>query len=230
MPGNGGRWVPVIRSKLRDKSGVSILMGLIFLLICVMVGTVVLAASTAAAGKLAQQRQSEQDYLNVSSAARLIKDRVCKLTYARIKVDGYLSSETLQVSDGGKMILGSDLKALCGSLGTDGAPWVNAEKKFEISASGGAAPAAWETVYGRLRMEEDGRILVALWLGTEDQDDAENHNHVKIEFCPDGPVSQTEVETEEEDDGSITRTTTVTTTCSWPESGCTITKGTYSDG
>jgi len=214
----------VIRNKLRDKSGVSILMGLIFLLICLMVGTVVLAASTAAAGKLARQRQSEQDYLNVSSAARLLKDRLSKLTYTRIEVDGSLVSEKLETFDRSRMLLQRDLEALCRTVGTDGA----AEKRFEISASD-AAPEAWETVYGRLRMEGDGRLLVALWLGSEDPADVENRSQMKIEFSPDGPARQTEVETEEEDDGSIQKTTTVTTTCSWPESGCTITKGTFGD-
>ncbi len=205
----------MIRNKLREKSGVSIFMGLLFLLVCLFVGTVALTASTAAAGRLAKQREREQDYLNVASAARLVKERICKLTYTY--TDGESDSGELVASDastGGKVILKNELKGLCGSLaensGADpsGSP---EEKSFRIDlSSGSGSPAVeWETVYGSLSVEADGKIIVGLWLGDQAKNNAENHNHMEIEFCPDGPVKKT----------------ATTTTYSWPESGCTITKG-----
>ncbi len=58
-----------IRNKLRAKDGASIFMGLMFLLVALILGAVVLAASTASAGKLAEMRKNEQDHLAVASAA-----------------------------------------------------------------------------------------------------------------------------------------------------------------
>ncbi len=212
----------MIRNKLREKSGVSIFMGLLFLIVCLFVGAVVLTASTAAAGKLAEQREREQDYLNVASAARLVKERICKLTYTYTITDG-ISTSTL--SDNG-VILGKELEALCKSLVEDPEAALATEKTFEIKLSSAPDPPAveWDPVYGSLSVEADGRIIVGLWLGNQEKDNAENHNHMEIEFCPDGPVKKTEVSTEDSPAGMTTKTST-TTTYSWPESGCTITKG-----
>ncbi len=102
----------MIRNKLREKSGASIFMGLMFLLVCAVVGSVALTASTAAAGKLARQRQNEQDYLTVASAARLLKNRVGTLTYTHTvtSVNGVSGTPVVEltasdVSAGGKVIL-----------------------------------------------------------------------------------------------------------------------------
>ncbi len=237
----------LIRNKLREKSGASIFMGLMFLLVVLFVGAVVLTASTAAAGKLAEQREREQDYLNVASAARLVKGRICKLTYTnelecKKDASGNMlsesSSQEFKTSDGStsnKVILENELKELCGSLVEDpeaepapAAPLsaLPAEKPFkiELSSASGSTGVDWETVYGSLRVEADGRIIVELWLGNENKEHKDSHNHMEIEFCPDGPVKRTEV-TSTEDAGVITETSTTTTTYSWPESGCTITKG-----
>ncbi len=225
----------MIRNKLREKDGASILMGLLYLLVCMMVGTVVLTAATASAGKLAGQQESEQDYLNVASAARLVKDRICELTYTYETTDtDPTPTETLAPND--KVILEGEVKGLCGilaeSLNKNPAedPAVlqdrlndkaEATKPFQISRSGSTE---WGTVYGRVGMKADGRIIVELWLGNKDID--QGNNHMAIEFCPDGPVKETKVENKEAPSGGGVVTSTVTTTtCSWPESGCTITKG-----
>ncbi len=202
----------MIRNKLREKSGVSIFMGLLFLLVCLFVGTVALTASTAAAGRLAKQREREQDYLNVASAARLVKERICKLTYTYTGDGSDPAERNLVASDaslGSKVILENELKELCGILaGVTGLP---TEKPFRIdlSSGSGSPDVEWKTVYGSLSVEADGKIIVGLWLGDQAKNNAENHNHMEIEFCPDGPVKKT----------------ATTTTYSWPESGCTITKG-----
>lgn len=228
----------MIRNKLREKDGASILMGLLYLLVCMMVGTVVLTAATASAGKLAGQQESEQDYLNVASAAQLVKDRICELTYTytyeTTDTDPTPTpTETLAPND--KVILEGEVKGLCGilaeSLNKNPAedPAVlqdrlnnkaEATKPFQISRSGSTE---WGIVYGRVGMKADGRIIVELWLGDEDID--QGNNHMAIEFCPDGPVKETRVEKEEDPSGGVVTSTVTTTTCSWPERGCTITKG-----
>ncbi len=225
----------MIRNKLREKDGASILMGLLYLLVCMMVGTVVLTAATASAGKMAGQQESEQDYLNVASAARLIKDRICELTYTykTTGTDPDPSGELTAAT--GDVILKGELEALCGilaeSLNTNPAEdpddlqdELNDKAKeaapFEISRSGSME---WSTVYGRVGMKADGRLIVELWLGNKDID--QGNNHMAVEFCPDGPVKETRVEKEEDPSGGVVTSTVTTTTCSWPESGCTITKG-----
>jgi len=227
----------IIRNKLRQKNGASIFMGLIFLLVCMMVGSVALTASTAASGKLAQQKQNEQDYLTVASAARLVKNRICKLTYEHVKVDDNSPSVTLEASDSGTVILSDELKKLCGilaeNMGSDtlqsDLDAAGAAFQISLTPAAGVTDVKWETVHGRLDMDSRGKITVKLWLGDAAIDNLQNHNHMKIEFSPDGPVKNTVVDRIEttEADGTITVTVkrTVTTTCRWPEVGCTIKKG-----
>jgi len=221
----------VIRNKLRAKDGASIFMGLMFLMVCLMVGAVVLAAATAAAGKLAELRENEQNYLNVASAARMVKDRICALTYESVQIDGGTPTVNLTASsDTDTIILKEELTELCNNLiSADTATPVSApavtEKKFTITS----AVEDLDTVYGSIRMEADWRIIVELWLGKEDRAAKGNHNFMEIELCPEGPVTKKVVDETESDttDGSTTviQKVTVTKTCSWPETGCTITKG-----
>ncbi len=220
-----------IQNKLKSKNGASIFMGLMFLLVCVMVGTVVLVAATAAAGKLSEQRKREQAYLNVSSAAQLIKDRICQTKYEHTRVVGSgTGGGTLTASypSGGEIVLEEELTTLCNILAENAGEASDVrqtklnEKEAEFVIRFQEDPSAsveeLEDVYGSLSMKADGRIFVDLWLG--DADEANGNNHMKIEFCPDGPVQKTKVESV----GDVS-TTTVTTTCSWPEGGCTITRG-----
>jgi len=217
-----------IWNKLRQKNGASIFMGLMFLLVCLMVGTVVLTASTAASGKLSQQQQDEQEYLTVASAARLLKNRIGALTYTHVTTNGSPSSKILSASTG-DVILETELEKLCEALvENSGSLDSEAGKAFEISAAEGSSD--WEPVYGSLRMKSDGGILVSLWLGDSNETNPENHNRMELEFFPNSVVNtKTETITHTDPvDGSITETvrTIVTTIYSWPEGGCTITKGT----
>ncbi len=246
----------MIRNKLKEKDGVSILMGLLYLLVCLMVGTVVLVASTAAAGKLAGQQKSEQDYLTVASAARLVKDRICKLTYTYTVTYKKTDSKPedtgkLKVSDSSdlpgspdpvsdpadnQVILKDSLTDLCDILANNmnsdspsDSDALNNKLKLHTTSfqikydiTGASDDMKWEIVYGSVSMKVDGRIIVELWLGDPSED--KGTNHMTIEFCPDGPVKQTETKNEEAS-GVITSTVTDTITCSWPENGCTITRG-----
>ncbi len=229
----------MIRKKLREKDGASIFMGLIFLLVCLMVGSVALTASTAAAGKLAQQRENEQDYLTVASAARLLRDRIGALKYEHIyKTENGTpihvpNTPTLTASDGptgGKVILENELINGCKIFSDHSL--TPSEENFQIELAPVSGAPDWDIVYGSLKMDSNGKLLVKLWLGVEDASDPQNHNRMKLEFCPDGGTyaRQTDVEYVEnlEPDGvtvTYTEIITVTTTCSWPEGGCTITKG-----
>jgi len=63
-----------VKTKLRSQTGASLLIALLFFLVAMMVGAVVLTAAATNAGRLARNRQEQQNYLAVSSAARLVKE------------------------------------------------------------------------------------------------------------------------------------------------------------
>ena len=72
-----------IREKLRSETGASITFALLLFLVCAVVGSVVLAAGTAAAGRLSQQVESDQRYYSVSSAARLLQTEIEDLSVTK---------------------------------------------------------------------------------------------------------------------------------------------------
>lgn len=63
-----------ISKKLKSASGASMLLALLFLFFCLTVGAVVLTAASASAGRTARNRQDQQNYLAVSSAAMLLRE------------------------------------------------------------------------------------------------------------------------------------------------------------
>jgi len=69
------------RAKLHSSSGASMVMALLFLLLCLMVGAVILTAASANAGRVSRQRSQQQDYFTVSSAAKLLRDELEGLTF-----------------------------------------------------------------------------------------------------------------------------------------------------
>jgi len=70
-----------IRRKLKSKSGISLAIALVFFLLCAMVGTVVLAAVSAAAGSTARERQLYRQTLALTSAADLLRREVEGMTF-----------------------------------------------------------------------------------------------------------------------------------------------------
>ena len=65
-----------VRRKLNSSSGASILMALLLLLVAVMVSAVILAAAVSAAKTIRTDREQQQTYLTVSSAAALVRDSI----------------------------------------------------------------------------------------------------------------------------------------------------------
>lgn len=70
-----------VRKKLHSQRGASVVIALIFFLICVMVGAVILAAASANVGRLSHLRKNEQAYFSLSSAARLVRDDLAQSQY-----------------------------------------------------------------------------------------------------------------------------------------------------
>ena len=67
--------------KCTDRKGITILMALLLLLVASMVSVVILTAATTAARHISNDRQSQQTYLTVSSAAELLRDDILSSSY-----------------------------------------------------------------------------------------------------------------------------------------------------
>lgn len=70
-----------LKEKLNSQKGASILIALLFLLICAMVASSVLMASVANAGKQRSNEEEEQVYLALSSAVKLVCDDITSCEY-----------------------------------------------------------------------------------------------------------------------------------------------------
>ena len=68
----------MIRAKLKDNTGASITYALLLFLVCAVVGSVVLAAGTAAAGRMSQAVENDQRYYAVTSAVRVLREQLDK--------------------------------------------------------------------------------------------------------------------------------------------------------
>lgn len=66
----------LIHHKLRSRRGASLSIALLLFLVCLAVASVVLAAGTAASGRLSELREADQRYYSVTSAAELVRDLV----------------------------------------------------------------------------------------------------------------------------------------------------------
>ena len=65
-----------ITHKVRSQRGASLSMALMLMLVCTTVAAIVLAAGTAAAGRLYQVKDTTKTYYNVTSAAKLLSDQM----------------------------------------------------------------------------------------------------------------------------------------------------------
>lgn len=65
-----------IQQKIRSQRGASLTWGLLMFLVCAVIGSVVLTAGTAAAGRLKNMAETEQRYYAVNSAAELLAQRL----------------------------------------------------------------------------------------------------------------------------------------------------------
>jgi hypothetical protein len=67
-----------MRQKLRQTSGASFIVALLVVMICLMVGSVVVAAATAGVQHAQERRRDRQEYLSLSSAADLLSSEIGK--------------------------------------------------------------------------------------------------------------------------------------------------------
>lgn len=70
-----------LREKLHSRRGATILLALLFFLVCMLVAASVLMAAVSNAGKLRSNYEQQQKYLALSSALRLVTDQIEKAEY-----------------------------------------------------------------------------------------------------------------------------------------------------
>ena len=75
--------------KVKNNSGATILMALLLILLSTAVGAAVLTAAVSAARHLRSDREAQQNYLTVSSAAELIRDSIAGDKYTRTMTETY---------------------------------------------------------------------------------------------------------------------------------------------
>lgn len=73
--------------KLKNNSGATILMALLLILLAMAVGAAILTAAVSAAHHMKSDREAQQNYLTVSSAAELIRDSIAGDKYERIMTE-----------------------------------------------------------------------------------------------------------------------------------------------
>lgn len=76
----------MLRKKCASTSGASLLLALLFLLLCGLTGSVVLTAASVSSGRLSNLKKNEQSYYTVSSAAKLLKKEITGEKYSRYQV------------------------------------------------------------------------------------------------------------------------------------------------
>lgn len=92
-----------IREKLCSENGASILLALLFFLLCAMVGASVLMAAASNAGKSRGNREEQQKYLTLSSALQLVCDELTAAEYtAKYEVKTDYKVDTWSEADEGE--------------------------------------------------------------------------------------------------------------------------------
>ncbi len=119
-----------VTDKLKDKSGVSLAIALVFFLLCAMVGTVVLSAASVSAGKTARERLAYRQTLAMSSAAELLGREIRGLSFT----GAYTRTETVTTTvpdgtEGSKTTVKTELSYAEGK--GDKAPRLTGSQLFE---------------------------------------------------------------------------------------------------
>ena len=90
----------MMRRKLKSENGASLALALLFFVICAMVGSVVLAAATAAAGRVNKTlREADQRKYALESAANLLVNNITSVKYTRTIRTGVTGADTDKIDD-----------------------------------------------------------------------------------------------------------------------------------
>lgn len=78
----------MIPNKLRDNSGASLLIALLFFMICAVIGTLILTIAVAASGRMLHLKENQQSYYNIYSATKLLEEEIQNTSYSKyVQID-----------------------------------------------------------------------------------------------------------------------------------------------
>lgn len=167
--------------KLKNNSGATILMALLLILLAMAVGAAILTAAVSAAHHMKSDREAQQNYLTVSSAAELIRDSIAGDKYERTMTethtavrdaDGNITGENVSYSTNvtnptgimgawlSACIEDGEKKGKYASL-KDFSDTIEVDLKIDDNTS-------LRTVTAAFSAQEDGKIQVQLYLKPEE--------------------------------------------------------------
>ena len=167
--------------KLKNNSGATILMALLLILLAMAVGAAILTAAVSAAHHMKSDREAQQNYLTVSSAAELIRDSIAGDKYERTMTethtavrdtDGNITGENVSYSTNVTNptgIMGAWLSA-CIEDGSENVQYasltdfndtIEVDLKIDDNTS-------LRTVRAVFSAQKDGKIQVQLYLKPEE--------------------------------------------------------------
>lgn len=108
--------------KLKNNSGATILMALLLILLAMAVGAAILTAAVSAAHHMKSDREAQQNYLTVSSAAELIRDSIAGDKYERTMTETHTASTDAEGNTTYTVTHSTDVKYPTGIMGA----WLSA--------------------------------------------------------------------------------------------------------
>lgn len=197
-----------IREKLNSNSGASILIALILFLVAAMVSAVVISAALSGAQAVySDKTENEQDYLNVSSAARIIGKSIEGTTCTIVKTEVKSEDGTPTSSN-----INTTIEGTLGELLTDAANNPLEHSLViapQISGDAGAALARCTFVFS-MKVVDDGTEKERYIL--EGKVKASGHDQVVYVYVAPESVNISPTQTTTDEDGISTETTTFTQT------------------
>lgn len=215
-------------NKLKSNSGATVLIALVFFLLCAVAGSVLLAAGTTSSGRMAGLVYQEQAYYSVSSAARMFRDVIENETFGYYVLDGdYPTGEGSEPSEGvvnppskelADMISEGGVKIFKQSVDKD---LLNEDYEKELSIT---APGLDE-VTCRFKMEKDTYNIVADFMCSHEGKalykirltiPAAIGQNKNLEYITYDTVDRGSNPNSDEDDVTVTHTySKITTSLSW---------------
>lgn len=153
---------PAVTKRMRDTSGASIVIALVFFLICGIVGSVVLTAASVEAKTVHTHKEMQQAELTVGSAAQLLANQLggdaVQITDIK-KEDGKLTASV----DGITSLFGqsywTETQAAAAAAGTP------SSNTYQISVHPpGESSSLVDTVYAKIELDADRNLTATLSL------------------------------------------------------------------
>lgn len=105
-----------IGRKLQSRRGASITFALLIFLVCAVVSSVVVVAGTAAAGRMSNLAESDQRYYAVTSAAGLLRDKICTEDKVRVEYNKSTHGDITVMDNNGNPLQEDTTKLLAKAL------------------------------------------------------------------------------------------------------------------